>query len=181
MIWLKKNWFKVGILIAVFSVVYLFYYSSRVNQAKESIKTENDAVNFSNIDAIPPDQALRTAFNESLQQSAMADIAELSCFPSSRYECNLEGCTPAAPTTYYFVDYGTDNGTYFRCDAKGCDSYPVKVVLSGNYTQFVPSLGQAMLFKVAGGDLLDNKGEFVDVATLGTTTLISFGKCELSK
>lgn len=181
MTWLKKNWFKVGILIAVFSLVYSFYYDSRIYQFKENIKTEKEVVDSSDIDAIPPDQALKEAFNESSQHSAMADIAELSCFPSSRYECNLEGCAPAIPETYYFVDYGTESGTYFRCDAEGCDSYPIKVAPSGNYTQFIPSQGQAMLLKVAGDDPLINKGEFVDIATLGTTTLISFGKCEASK
>lgn len=181
MIWLRKNWFKVGILMAVFSVVYLICYSSSINQSKESIKTENDAKNSYDIDATPPSQALRAAFDESLKHSAMTDIAELSCFPTSQYNCSLEGCTPTAPASYYFVDYGAESGTYFRCDAKGCDSYSVNVNPSGSFTQFIPSLGQAMLFKIANDDALANKGEFVDVATLGTMTIISFGKCKTSK
>ncbi|MDZ4331291.1 MAG: hypothetical protein U0945_12035, partial [Flavobacterium sp.] len=67
----------------------------------------------------------------------MADIAELSCFPTSRFDCGGGSCTPVAPATYYFVDYGTESGTYFRCDTKGCDPYPVKVNPSGEFTQFV--------------------------------------------
>jgi hypothetical protein len=108
----------------------------------------------------------------------MADVAELSCFPSSRFDCGPQGCEPVAPATYYFVDYGTESGTYFRCDAKGCDSYGVNVVPSGSFIQFVPISGQAMLFKVKTDDLLGSKGEFVDIATLGRSSLISFGKCE---
>ena len=122
--------------------------------------------------------ALRTSFEEAARHSAIAYIAELSCFPTSRFDCTSDGCVPNAPGTYYFVDYGTDNGTYFRCDSKDCDSYPVKATPSGIYTQFSPSTGQAMLFKVTTDDVLGSKGEFVDVATIGTGTIVSFGKCD---
>lgn len=126
---------------------------------------------------IPPNPSLFATFQESANHSAMADIAELSCFPQSRFDCADDGCIPNAPGTYFFVDYGTDQGTYFRCDAKGCDPYPVTVTPSGIYTQFSPSGGQAMLFKVTTDDVLGTKGEFVDVATIGTNTVTSFGKC----
>ena len=173
--WLKGNWFKVGILIAVFSIAYSFYDSNHTSRIQEQIETEGQVVN--NIDIIPPSQALKTSFDEFLRSSAMAGIVEFSCFPTSRFDCDGGSCTPAAPATYFFVDYGTESGTYFRCDAKGCDPYPVEVNPSGEFTQFVPSQGQAMLFKVATGDVLGNKGEFVDIATLGTLAIVSFGKC----
>ena len=38
-----------------------------------------------------------------------------------------------------------------------------------------------MMFKVATGDVLDNKGEFIDIATLGTGVIVSSGKCEFRK
>ncbi len=98
--------------------------------------------------AIQPLSGLKGAFEESLRHSAMADIAELACFPTSRFDCDAEACKPAAPGAYFFVDYGTESGTYFRCDTKGCDSYPVTVKQSGSFTQFIPEQGQAMLFKV---------------------------------
>jgi hypothetical protein len=158
---LKENWFKVGILVALFGIAYLFY-------PEEQVITGNQIIELS--------QALKASFDEASQRSAMADIAELSCFPTRRYDCSSDGCTSFAPATYYFVDYGLEGGTYFRCDTKGCDNYPVKVIPSGSFTQFIPSQGQAMLFKV-GNDPLTNKGEFVDIATLGTMTILSFGKC----
>ena len=158
----------IGILIIALGVAIYFVFQ---NPKQESSATS----------AIPPSQELRVAYEESSQHSAMADIAELSCFPTSRFDCGGGNCTPASPATYFFVDYGTESGTYFRCDAKGCDPYPVEVNPSGEFTQFVPSQGQAMLFKVATGDILGNKGEFVDVVTLGTGTIISSGKCEFTK
>jgi hypothetical protein len=119
------------------------------------------------------DNKLKAAFKDTFQHSAMADVAELACFPTKRYDCGLEnGCVAEIPSTYYFIDHGTEKGTYFRCDAGGCDSYPVEVVKSGIFTQFIPSLGQAMLFKVA-----DN-GDFIDIATIGTTAIVSTGQCE---
>ena len=175
--WLKENWFRLGILIAVFSLAYSFYYAHHIAEPNETPETSNEIKNSSDNKIIPPNQTLKIAFDES-QHSAIVDIAELSCFPTSRYDCDLKGCKPAEPATYYFVDYGTESGTYFRCDPKGCDPYPVKVTSSGSFTQFTPLLGQAMLFKVTNDDPLVNKGEFVDVATLGTVTLVSFGKCE---
>ncbi|MBI2023459.1 hypothetical protein HYT01_02780 [Candidatus Giovannonibacteria bacterium] len=166
----KKN---ITIIVLVIALGAAIYFASQNNQVSQQ---ENSATN-----AIPPSQELRAAYEESSQSSAMADIAELSCFPTSRFDCGSGSCTPAAPATYFFVDYGTESGTYFRCDAKGCDPYPVEVNPSGEFTQFIPSQGQAMLFKVATGDVLGNKGEFVDIATFGTGTIISSGKCEFTK
>lgn len=164
----KKN---ILIIILVLALGVAIYFA-----LQNTPKQESSATN-----AIPASQELKAAYEESSQHSAMADIAELSCFPTSRFDCGGGSCTPATPATYFFVDYGTESGTYFRCDAKGCDPYPVKVNPSGEFTQFVPSQGQAMLFNVATGDVLGNKGEFVDIATLGTGAIVSTGKCEFTK
>ena len=165
----KKNLTIVILIIALSTAIYFVFQNTAVKQ-------ENPATG-----EISPSKALKTAYEESSQHSAMADIAELSCFPTSRFDCGGGSCTPAEPATYFFVDYGTESGTYFRCDAKGCDPYPVEVNQSGEFTQFTPSQGQAMLFKVATGDVLGNKGEFVDIATLGTGAIVSSGKCEFKK
>jgi len=165
----KKNITIVVLVIALGAAIYFVFQNQ--NSQQESFVAN----------AIPPSQELKTAYEESSQHSAMADIAELSCFPTARFDCGGGSCTPAAPATYFFVDYGTESGTYFRCDAKGCDPYPVEVNQSGEFTQFTPSQGQAMLFKVATGDVVGNKGEFVDIATLGTGAIVSTGKCEFTR
>lgn len=166
----KKNTIIAILIIALGIAIYFAFQNTKTTQQ------ENSA-----IDAIPPSQELKAAYDESSQHSAMADVAELSCFPTSRFDCGGGSCTPAEPATYFFVDYGTESGTYFRCDAKGCDPYPVEVNRSGEFTQFIPSQGQAMLFKVATGNVLGNKGEFVDIVTLGTGAIVSSGKCEFTK
>lgn len=163
----KKN-IVIGILILLLTIsLYLVF------QKKKEAQTETAV--------IPPSESLRISYATSSQHSSIANIAELSCFPTSRFDCGGGTCTISAPATYYFVDYGTDNGTYFRCDTKGCDSYPVRVNPSGEFTQFIPSQGQAMMFKVATGDTLDDKGQFIDIATLGTGAVISSGTCEFKK
>jgi hypothetical protein len=161
----KRN-IVIIILVIALGIVTYFTFQKKVYKQKDSASN-----------TIPPSQELRIAYEESSQHSAMADIAELSCFPISRFDCSEGSCVSVAPGTYFFVDYGTESGTYFRCDAKGCDPYPVEVSQSGEFTQFIPLLGQAMLFKVATGDILGNKGEFIDIATLGTSAIISTGKC----
>lgn len=130
---------------------------------------------------LTPSPELKVAFEESSQHTAIADVADLSCFPTQRYDCNLRGgCKVATPATYYFVDRDTENGKYYRCDIEGCDTYPVRVVESGDFTQFIPVLGQAMLFKVANNDSLATlRGEFVDITTIGTTAIVSTGRCEM--
>lgn len=162
----KKN---IIIIVLIIALGAMIYFTSQKNQ--------DSSLKNSGTNSILPSQELRAAYAESSQHSAMADIAELSCFPTNRFDCGGETCTASAPATYYFVDYGTETGTYFRCDAKGCDSYSVKVNRSGEFTQFIPSQGQAMLFKVATGDVLGNKDEFIDIATLGTDAIVSTGKC----
>lgn len=164
----KKN---ITIIILVIALGVAIYFASQNTPKQESSTNKY----------IPPSQELKAAYEESSRHSAMADIAELSCFPTYRFDCGGGGCTPTTPATYFFVDYGTESGTYFRCDAKGCDPYPIEVKPSGEFTQFVPSQGQAMLFKVATGDVLGNKGEFVDIATLGTGAIVSTGKCEFMR
>ena len=164
----KKN-LVIGVL--TLALIGTIYFASQNTPKQESSATN----------VIPPSEALKAAYEESSQHSAMADIAELSCFPTSRFDCGGGSCTQAEPATYFFVDYGTESGTYLRCDAKGCDPYPVEVNQSGEFTQFTPSQGQAMMFKVATGDILGNKGEFVDIATLGTGAIVSSGKCEFIK
>ncbi|GEM_PF-1994596 len=171
----KKN-LTIGILVLVLLISLYFTF-----QTKQSIKIQNKISDTSITDRIQPSEELKNAFEKSRNTPPMASIAELSCFPTSRFDCGGDSCTASAPATYYFVDYGTESGTYFRCNAKGCDSYPVEVNTSGEFTQFTPSQGQAMMFKVATGDALGNKGKFIDIATLGTGAIVSSGQCEFRK
>lgn len=168
----KKNAIIILLIFALGVAVYFIVQNSKTSQ-QESFATN----------AIPASQELKTAYEKSSYHSPLAirNVTKLSCFPTSRFDCGGGSCTPAEPVTYFFVDYGTESGTYFRCGADGCDSYPVSVIISGEFTQFIPTQGQAMMFKVATGDILGNKGEFIDIATLGTGAIVSSGECEFAK
>jgi hypothetical protein len=61
-------------------------------------------------------------------------------------------------------------GQYERCDAKGCDSYRVTPQHGGIYTHLNPT--PSTFLKV-----LNDGSDFVDVASLGTSVLISYGRC----
>jgi hypothetical protein len=148
----KKNITIIFLSIALLASMY-FTYSNGETLESEKIK-END---------LNPRKTLISAYKKFQQHPPMLNAEMILCTQISRF----------------FLDYGIDNGTYFRCDEKGCDPYPVKVHNSGAYTQFIPLGGQAMLFKVVTDNALDNKGEFMDMATIGTTVLISTGKCEI--
>jgi hypothetical protein len=127
---------------------------------------------------IPPTAETREAYERAKNQTFLSSIVEFSCLPSSYVVCNNGRCTPAAPTTFYFVDHGTEAGTYFRCDKKGCDEYQAIVSVSGEYTTIVLP-ANALLFRVDTGTALPKfRGDFVDIATTGTTAVISTGKCE---
>lgn len=175
---IQHNWFKLCIVLLLLGALHVFNQWASTTNVQTEPDTDRPTEVGQTIEPPRADVALRASFNESLQHSAMADIAELACFPTARFDCTADSCTANAPGTYYFVDYGTESGTYFRCDKKGCDSYPVKVSSSGIYTQFSPTQGQAMLFKAVTDNTLGNRGEFVDVATIGTGAIISYGKCE---
>ena len=62
--------------------------------------------------------------------------------------------------------------TYARCDAKGCDTYDAQYSRSGAY--FVVDVpGRGLIAKIA-----TDMSAFLEVATAGTTALVSFGSCQ---
>lgn len=100
-------------------------------------------------------------------------VVELSCFSDSTFHCSVFGCIPDEVSSFYFVDYGTESGTYFVCDRSGCYTRDVSVRAVGEYTEFTskdPSC--SLLFRNS-----DASG-FVNVAPVGAKTVINYGECE---
>lgn len=90
------------------------------------------------------------------------------CLIVSKFQCDAEGCRPIQPTIQHFVDL--QSGTMSRCDANGCDKHPVDMMRSGAFMNIsIP--GRGTIAK------LSDLGDFMEVATLGNTALISFGRC----
>jgi hypothetical protein len=93
------------------------------------------------------------------------------CVISSKFSCTAEGgCQQNQIGMWNEIDLSGE--TFARCDRNGCDRYPMEVSRSGMYYVFdIP--GRGMLAKM----LLDGS-EYVEVVTLGTMSLVSFGTCK---
>ena len=96
--------------------------------------------------------------------------AQLRCDIQSKVRCSSTGCTDSVLGLWNLIDL--EGGRLSRCDQKGCDHYQMVVTRSGIYLNLeVP--GRAMLAKMT----MDGS-DYLEVATIGTTALISHGSCK---
>ena len=102
-----------------------------------------------------------------LAAPAIAD--NLRCDIVAKYACSAEGCEPNQLGMWNVIDL--DGGEFSRCDRNGCDSYNAEISKSGLFYNIeVP--GRGTMAKLA----MDGTS-FLEVVTLGTVVLISFGSC----
>jgi hypothetical protein len=67
-----------------------------------------------------------------------------------------------------------NQGTYSRCDAKGCDALSMQFAVSGDFLNIeVP--GRGMLAKIS-----KDGSSYVEVATFMTNVIVSFGSCKFN-
>ena len=104
-----------------------------------------------------------------ISNSAIAKT--LTCRIASKFSCDADaGCKPLSPALWNVIDL--ENQTYSRCDTRGCDKYDARLHRSGEFIVIdVP--GRGVVAKLA-----NNLSSFVEVATIGTSALNSFGSCE---
>ena len=94
----------------------------------------------------------------------------LRCDFTVKRQCDDTGqCRVLPPVVWGLFD--PERKTYSRCDRNGCDTYDATVTHSGIYT--VVSLPANGLFAKIADD-----GSAVEVASIGTDVLISYGKCK---
>ena len=91
------------------------------------------------------------------------------CDPAVKYNCSADGCKSVPALVWVQLDLAAP-ARYDRCDAKGCDSYAVTPQPGGIYTLLNPT--PSTFLKV-----LNDGTDFVEVASLGTSVLISYGRC----
>lgn len=177
-----KHLWKITSVLAFAAIIFLGIYGYTQSDAQVQTGLTQDTSDqvspekqrMESTQNTPPDPAFRQSFETAKASGLFKYGIDLACFPTSRFDCSEDGCVQNQPNTYYFIDHGTEGGSYFRCDSAGCDQYDIDVHVSGVFTQFAPkNASAAMLFKVSS---LDNS--FVDVATIGTNALVSYGKCE---
>src|SRR5688500_1864224 len=115
----------------------------------------------------------RTTFTSCLLLISLAVVpglaAPMRCVVNSKFACTPAGCAGGKIGMFNLIDI--ELGKFSRCDASGCDDYSANFGRSGAY--FVIDLpGRGMVAKLS-----TNGAEYLEVATLGNTALISFGTC----
>jgi hypothetical protein len=101
--------------------------------------------------------------------SGPAAAETITCRISAKYGCEAAGCTEAEVSVWHVIN--VSDATYSRCDSSGCDKYDAQLTRSGKFFIIdVPGRGLVATLAV-------NMAAFVEVATVGTRALVSFGTC----
>jgi hypothetical protein len=95
---------------------------------------------------------------------------EVKCEIASKYACSRSGCQENQITVWNIID--AQAGRFSRCDRKGCDHLEAGFSESGIYVNiWMPK--KAMFAKLS----LDGS-DYVEVVSLGTNVLVSYGECK---
>jgi hypothetical protein len=99
-----------------------------------------------------------------------ARAVTLRCDIATKQLCTAEGCKNVPAETWNFIDL--EKQTFSRCDKVGCDTYPANFSGPTEYL-IVEVPGRGVLAKLGR-----TNGDFMEVATLMTTAILSFGTCK---
>ena len=100
---------------------------------------------------------------------ASAWAISVRCEINAKYACSARGCDETKPGAWNVVDFEAE--TILRCDANGCDTYQMQAVRKGIYINIeVP--GRSMFAKMT-----TDGSDYVEVVSLGTDVLVSYGAC----
>lgn len=102
------------------------------------------------------------------------------CFPTKKFLCSSSGCTAQEkPSVFVLIGSGP---TMSRCDRAGCDTYDAIMEKGGEFVNAQTKDPRGLIFKMSfSNNALNSKNEFVEVATLGLDTQVSYGYCRSSK
>ncbi len=107
---------------------------------------------------------------EELASNRLPDRAsKWRCEAAVKFSCSMKGCGEVGVTVWVNLDFRAQQ--YQRCDSKGCDTYQMIHSGSGIYTIIEPNNSGTFMKVVNDGS------EFMEVATLGTSSFTSLGRC----
>ena len=95
--------------------------------------------------------------------------AAIRCEITSKFACSPSGCVENALGVWNLIDI--DAARFSRCDRNGCDHYTMSQTTSGIFTN-IEVLGHGMLARMS-----QDGSQYVEVVTLGTDVLVSYGSC----
>jgi hypothetical protein len=95
----------------------------------------------------------------------------VTCSISTKFICESDaGCMQVEPGVWSTIDYSDQ--TYSRCDRRGCDKYNARFHRRAGFVVIeIPGRGITGTFSV-------DTSVFLEVATTGTTAIVSFGTCQ---
>ena len=94
---------------------------------------------------------------------------KLKCTPTTKISCDRTSCEQDNPSVWVELDRRAK--TFSRSDVKGCDSYKADFETAGAFTNIQGVSPMGTMIKVLG----DRK--YIEVATIGLSSLISSGVC----
>jgi hypothetical protein len=99
---------------------------------------------------------------------ALAQV--VTCQISAKFGCAATGCAEGRLDIWNVIDMSGQ--TYSRCDSRGCDKFDAHFSRSGAFT-IIDLPGRGFTAKLAA-----DMSAFIEVATIGTQALVSFGACK---
>jgi hypothetical protein len=97
--------------------------------------------------------------------------AVTTCTVDQKLSCSAAvGCQSIKNSIIIRIDW--NQGSYSRCDAKGCDDFSMQFLPSGDFIN-VDVTGHGMLAKIS-----KNGASFTEVITIMETAIVSFGNCK---
>jgi hypothetical protein len=103
--------------------------------------------------------------------SATASFAQpIRCDITTKFACSSTGGCQAN-TLGVFNRIDLDRCKFSRCDSRGCDDYDAVIQRSGEFI-LIDVPGRGIFAKLS-----TDGSEFVEVTSLGTSILASFGSC----
>ena len=167
-IWIKENWFKLGILIVILIVAYLLLG----NQNKEVFIPKVGGLDFN----YPLEK--NKELEEVYKNNKLLPAHHTVCIPTKKYSCDFTGCDEVEPTVFNLLGGNRANSNISRCDKNPCDTYSSEFDDSGDFKVIQAKSPRGFLFKMSY-NTIDKK--YVEVATLGLDTFISYGYCRYLK
>lgn len=167
-----QNPILIAIVVSIFALTIIssyFYYKDK-EQKSTNIPNNTEKETIGNATS-------RDSY-ETMKSQLLHHFA--ACFSTKKLSCANGICEKLEPITFWLLAGTISSGTLSRCDSKGCDSYDAIAYQSGIFENIQPKEPRGFLFK---RQLLDmsgnaaNPSEFVDVASIGLSTVISTGYC----
>lgn len=155
--WLKRNWFKISLLIlALVAILFL--------------KNGNSTENYINSEATTTEEDLKFDIDLNKLNYPLPAFTKI-CIPLSKQYCeNGSLCSPMKPSVFLLINEVEKK--YYRCDNNPCDEYDYSSSPSGIYNIIKP------LPPKQGEIKLSNDGSYYETVSLGTDLFISYGACK---